>query len=249
MTSEKFVYADLPRTGLCNMLFPWARAVLYARDHALPMLAPEWVKIGRVGPWLRGERDKRYYFRQFTNDGYVSGLKKWWALHFEKKSVVTVRGMGEYFKDIKGEHLFLLDELMKIVSPRIRSALGQLPDEFIGVHVRRGDFAKIGLAQSMEYYLRGIQKARQIVGKPVPTLIFSDGYKEELSAIVSQGEVTVMPPCLALQDMLSLSKARVLVGTNQSTFSGWAAFLGQMPNIWEVAENVPMIGLGESFYV
>ena len=85
MTSKKYVYADLPRTGLCNMLFPWARAVLYARNHSLPLLAPEWVKLGRIGPWLRGERDKRYYFGQFTNEGYIRGLKKWWALHFEKK--------------------------------------------------------------------------------------------------------------------------------------------------------------------
>ena len=40
--SGKYVYADLPRTGLCNMLFPWARAELYARDNAVKMIAPKW---------------------------------------------------------------------------------------------------------------------------------------------------------------------------------------------------------------
>ncbi len=249
MKQEKYVYADLPRTGLCNMLFTWARAALYARDHALQMLAPSWVKINRIGPWLRGERDKRYYFHQFTNEGYVCGIRKWLALNFQRNSTVVFQGMGEYFKDIKGEHEFLASELEKITIPCILSKVGELPSKFIGVHIRLGDFASIGLSQPMDYYVRGIRKARQIAGNDIPVLVFSDGRKEELAHISNLENVVVMKPAPALQDMLSLSKATVLVGTNNSTFSGWAAFMGQMPNIWNAENKYPMVGLGETLYV
>lgn len=247
--SEKYVYADLPRTGLCNMFFPWARAELYARDHAVKMIAPKWVKVNRIGPWLRGERDKRYYFRQFTNDGYVAGMEKWWALHIARNSVAVISGMGRYFRDIEGEHEFLLEALTKITSPNILSAIEKLPDEFIGVHIRRGDFATIGMAQPMDYYLRGIQRAQQIGGENLPVLIFSDGREDEMLPITSRMDVKLMPPGPALQDMLSLARAKVLVGTNNSTFSGWAAFLGRMPNIWKGGEDFAVTGCEESFYV
>lgn len=249
MIREKYVYADLPRTGLCNMLFTWARAALYARDHALQMLAPSWVKIKRIGPWLRGERDKRYYFHQFTNEGYVCGIRKWLVLNLQRNSTVVFRGMGEYFKDINGEHEFLKNELERITDSSILSKVRALPSKFIGVHIRLGDFASIGLALPMDYYLRGIRKARQIAGDDIPVLVFSDGREDELSQISGLGNVVVMKPAPALQDMLSLSKATVLVGTNNSTFSGWAAFLGQMPNIWNVDKKYPVIGFGETLYV
>ena len=249
MIREKYVYADLPRTGLCNMLFTWARAAIYARNNALQMLAPSWVKINRIGPWLRGERDKRYYFNQFSNNGYLCGMRKWMVLNFQRDNTIFFKGMGEYFNDIKGEHEFLAKELRRITAPSILSYINDLPSRFIGVHIRLGDFSSIGLAQPMDYYARGILKARQIAGTNIPVLVFSDGRAEELSSLAGLENVMIMKPAPALQDMLSLSRAMVLVGTNNSTFSGWAAFLGQMPNIWNGEKKHQMVGLGEVLYV
>jgi len=228
---KRYVYADLLRTGICNMLFTWARAVLFARDHHCLMLAPNWVQIGRLGPWFRGDRDKRYYFGQLTNKGYVGGFRKWIALH-GGADVKVVRGWGDFFDDIASESKFLSEALNAILAPRIAKAVESLPQRFIGVHVRRGDFARIGQAMPLEYYCRGIKKAREIVGEALPVLVFSDAPASELSPVLACGDVTVMPPAPALQDMLSLSKAAALVATNKSTFSGWASFLGQMPTIW-----------------
>lgn len=226
-----YAYADLPRTGICNMLFPWARAALFARDHRCEMLAPNWVRVGRVGPWLRGERDKRYYFGQVTNAGYVKGIRRFWALH-GGADVRRFGGLGRYFEDFPGESAYLNRALEAILSSRIKEALKSLPGRFVGVHVRRGDFASIGQALPMDYYCRGVGKAWEIAGEKLPVLVFSDAPEDELRPLLSCGGVALKPAAPALQDMLSLSKAAVLVATNRSTFSGWAAFLGQMPTLW-----------------
>lgn len=51
--------------GLGNMLFTYARALLYARDHAAVMIWPTWNSIP-VGQILRREENKRYYHDLFT---------------------------------------------------------------------------------------------------------------------------------------------------------------------------------------
>ena len=249
MKHERYVYAQLPRTGLCNMLFPWARAELYARDHSLKILAPQWVKLFRVGPWLRGEMDKRYYFKQFTNRGYINGIERWFALHFEQSSIVYFRGMGNWFADICGEQKFLASALRKIASDTILRVVDSLPEKYVGIHVRRGDFSTLGLSKPIEYYIKGLHRAREIAGENLPALVFSDGRNEELGDLLQEDFVSIMPAGPALQDMLSLSKSTIIVGTDNSTFSGWAAFLGQMPNIWMSKDGHSNIGLGTSYYV
>lgn len=83
-----YAYPDVGRAGLCNMLFPWARAVLFSHTWQCPMIAPQWTNYFRLGPWLRRERDKRYYFNNFTNAGYIKGLNKMSVmLKFMKKRI------------------------------------------------------------------------------------------------------------------------------------------------------------------
>jgi hypothetical protein len=75
----------LPKTGLANMLFFWGRAEVAGRIHQLPIIAFQWIKIFRFGPWLRREKDKRYYFVDFVNDKYISGIKRLALLAFSKR--------------------------------------------------------------------------------------------------------------------------------------------------------------------
>ena len=246
--SIKYVYPDLPRTGLCNMLFPWARAILFARDNSLSVLAPQWVKVGRIGPWLRGERDKRYYFRQFTNAGYVGGLRRQLVLRFCGSHIRRFSGMGNYFRDFMMESEYLHKALMQITSPKVLAAVDRLPGEFIGAHIRRGDFVTIGLALQPDYYVKAIRTAYRTCGKDVPVLVFSDGAENELAflrPLKDEGiNYIVMPKAPAIQDVLSLSRARVLVATNRSTFSEWGAFLGRgggNVSIWSGADKPPSL--------
>lgn len=242
-----YAFADLPRTGLCNMLNVWARAFLWSKKNDVKLIAPNWVKCSRLGPWLRGERDKRYYFGQFTNDGYVRGLEKLCALTFKKRlsedveitesshGIVCFSGQRDDILDFCDYSKELYLELKRIASKNIIDRLNQLPDKYIAVHIRRGDFKSIGLTLSDEYYLRAIAKAAETLST-VPILVFSDAKPDELSFLTNNCEfaskIILMPPAPALHDVLSLAHSSALVGTNGSSFSEWAAFLGRMPTFW-----------------
>ena len=245
-----YAYPDVERRGLCNMLFPWARAVLFARDHNCKVIAPSWVKINRIGPILRQERDKRFYVGQFTNDGYIKGMTKWWLLATRKciseeagdlpdSGVIVFTELRNYFSDLCGESLFLKNELLRITSAEILKSLGNLPQEFVGVHIRKGDFARMGWLRPANYYIRAIERAKELVGKTLPVLVFSDAKERELDYLNGLSMLRFMPSASALHDMLALSKSSVMVGTNNSTFSEWAAFLGGMKSLWDANGDSP----------
>lgn len=231
----KYAYAELPRTGFCNMLNPWARAFLWARDNGAKMIAPNWVKLGRLGPWLRGERHKRYYANMLTNAGYVNGFEKWCALHLRKNEVEVFMGQGRDLLDVADEHQALKAELTRIAAPAILARLESLPEAYIAVHIRRGDFKAIGRTLPESYYVTAIRLAVEKAG-PLPILVFSDAAPAELDFLREVGEayerIRIMPKAPALHDVLALSRARFLVCTNGSSFSEWSAFLGRMPTVW-----------------
>lgn len=250
--SKLYAYAAVERRGLCNMLYPWARSVIFARDHHCEVIGPGWVKINRLGPLLRGERDKRYYLGQFTNKGYISGFRKWWLLSTQQKiseevpeaprfGIVVFNELRGYLADFSEEAEFLKGEIVRIASPSILEAVNVLPENFIGVHIRRGDFARIGQALPEEYYLRAIARAKEVAGSNTPVFVFSDAQPSELRYLGEIDNLRVMPKAPALQDMLSLAKAKVLVGTNLSTFSEWAAFLGGQRSLWDKNHEAPKV--------
>src|SRR5574344_863896 len=118
----RYAYPQVETTGLCNMFYPWARAVVWARDNGAQVIAPNWVQFKRVGVWLRREKDKRTYLQQFQMMGYMTGLKKWWLLQTQPKSsekfpaeegVVVFRGREEFdwMESVKNERDFLTREM------------------------------------------------------------------------------------------------------------------------------------------
>ena len=246
-----YVYPRVGLTGLCNMFYPWARAVVWARDNDARDIAPDWVQFGRWGVWRRWERDKRTYLGQFTNDGYITGFKKWWLMHTSDiikeedvysqnpciytGRVIEFLGREEWgwMEPIKYEADFLRNELERIVNPRIVANLARLPQKFIAVHIRRGDFHYGDELQPDSYYLAAIARAVHDVGERMPILVFSDATSAELSFLGKKDNVVVMPKAPAVHDVLALSRASAIVGTNHSTFSYWGAFLScGRPSYW-----------------
>ena len=69
MKINLYAYPQVETTGLCNMFYPWARAVVWAKNNGAKMIAPNWVQFNRLGVWLRHERDKRTYLMQFSDSG------------------------------------------------------------------------------------------------------------------------------------------------------------------------------------
>lgn len=161
-----YAYAALQKVGLGNMLFPWARAEVFAHRHGVPMLAPRWTHA-KVGPILRREKDKRFYVGLFDNRraGYVRGLRRLLALrlagHIDEAqaeafmqgpadrsgtTIVSFKGYEKWFAGLAPHHDLMphrdlvCRRLAQIIATAHQRTLARSPTDFvIAAHVRRGD--------------------------------------------------------------------------------------------------------------
>lgn len=78
-------YPDMGRTGLGHSLLAWARCVIWCEATGATMLPPLWLRP-RLGPYLRGERDKREYFKLFRMPALTVLLKRAALLVFASKT-------------------------------------------------------------------------------------------------------------------------------------------------------------------
>jgi hypothetical protein len=236
------VLCRAPGAGLGNLLFPWARAELYARACGGRLIAPTWRNL-KLGPWLRREPDRRGYGdifrhrrpgravadlvtrltrRRISEDAYLAGT----ADH--AGGIVTVRGLRRGFTDLEGHAEYLAARLLALS----RHPLATPPSGFVALHIRRGDFAP-----PPPHYLRNsrielgwfvdeLQRLRSFL-PAMPALVFTDDASGDVEAAFAGHErVSFAGPANALQHIFRMAAADHLVLSN-STFSLWAAFLGR----------------------
>lgn len=245
--------------GLGNLLIPWARAIVVAREHALVPIWPTWPQF-KVGPILRGEVDGRFYSGLFVNPGdYVSGRDKLRLMllgrsvdeksfvtgksggkHSLRPEVVMFSGMDGLFRPLVGHRELIRDELLRITRSEHKVGMAHDFRGSITVHVRLGDFAQpndtllragqFNVRLPLEWILETIVALRRNLGTDTPVWLFSDGTDEELQALLSMPGVRRLGFGSAIADLLAMSCSSVLVPT--STFSLWAAFLGGMPAVY-----------------
>lgn len=128
------------------------------------------------------------------------------------------------------------------------------PEPLIGLHIRCGDFLpppKEGAASEwvgwlqqtpVEWFAETLQAMREAAGAVVPALVASDGTPQQLEPLLRLPQVMVLAPTNPLVDLLILARCRLLLGTGSSTFSAWAAFLGQQTAV--TAPGKPMTNWG-----
>jgi hypothetical protein len=163
---QKFIVTTrLPHAGLGNMLLVWARAVLFAELNSLPMLAPNWQTF-HIGPWLRGERVKRYYGSFFSANNYHSRLNYGLQNILASQEVHTNPDIGkldltspefespaqhifrfdrmppwnDYFQDLKDYQPLIKKKLYADIHQPLLNKILALPSPQIGMHIRRGDY-------------------------------------------------------------------------------------------------------------
>lgn len=247
--------------GLGNILFPWATAIVYAKNNNLTRLQTTWRNL-KFGTFLRGERDKRIYSNLFTGKDGVGGLKKFLLLNFTHK-VKYFSSMDKLFEPFKHEHNFVKTELLKIINPFHIAKAKNFNPQSVALHIRMGDFQVPENEQilrggawnyrlPMKWYISIIEKIRLI--SDLPIYIFSDAPDDELHDILTLHNCKRVYFGSSISDMLALSRSKVLV-SSASTFSMWASFLGQIPTIWFPGQmrqsviNNPSIFEGEIDYV
>lgn len=242
LSNIDFGFFRLGGAGLANNMFVVSRAWLLSRKHCCTMLRPTWEHLS-IGPYLRREHDKRHYCGLFRRDGVVAEAKKLWLLHTRRhirevaidfslshEVIVRVEGLGNYFQDLIHDP----DEVRSYFKHEIKpSALSQVPknlSDYIAIHIRLGDYP----AQwriDLSWYCGIIESLQKQSSKFLKFLLFSDGNDTELSTLLKLPGVSRSFYGNALADIIGISRCSMLIGSD-STFSGWGAYLGQMPSIF-----------------
>ena len=257
--SRIYALPVLGRYGLTHGLLAWARCQIWCQQTGATMLAPFWFKL-RVGPYLRGERDKRNYFLLFKPGNAVGGARRLFALAGAKKIEVgpqwpesPIRPAGtvvmrfhnalkdnekKSFAQIIGHGQFLRSELLAMTRPRFRPATPAA--SFIAIHVRMGDFTPVSsngqIANSSNaqlpigWYVDRLAALRGQLGGSVPAIVFSDGSDEQLAPLLDLDDVSRAPRQQSVTDLLQIGLGAALIASG-SGFSLWGAFLGSTPRI------------------
>lgn len=250
--------------GLGNILFTYARAVVYASKHpGTKMIWPTWLSL-KIGPILRNEKDKRFYSDLFSNhSGYISGFEKFKLLAIKEKAseqdllqgvdcnnkIVEFTGFDECFTPIMADSEIVRADIIKNLKSKNQSAL-YYNFKGICIHIRLGDFSRVTMedvlsgkhnsAIPVEWYANMIREIRKITGKEIPVHIFSDGSDDELAEVLSLPQVSRKSFGTAIADIIALSNAKLLVASG-SSFSMWARYLGRMTTILfpnQVKQNI-----------
>lgn len=243
----------LSGVGMGNALFPYLRALIVAERTGAQLIWPAWPSF-KSGPFVRRELSKRTYIGIFrARAGTLSGIRKLGPLLFERTvrqqinwiddavvqpgRINIIASHNYVFDDLQPHRTLIRNELLAMLnSPRLRANWGT--EDFIAVHVRLGDFGAAQTANDcyvgnarlpLDWYRTAIAMARAM--QPgLPVKIVSDGSDAELAPLLTNG-VTRVRAQSDVDELLLLASARVLVGSN-STFSRWAAFLGNPEAVW-----------------
>lgn len=246
-----YVYPKLPAgidfgciriggSGLGNCMFVAARAWAIAKHNNYHFIEPNWVKFS-IGPYIRSEKDKRHYFGLFNKLGY-HGFRKLLILLRQKKitieqaktsekGVIVVEGLSNYFGDLLNFQVDIKDYFELNIKKKILRLVDQYNfEKSIGIHIRLGDYVS-EWRTDIKWYESIINQLNEYTHGKYDFLIFSDGTDDELKSLLQMSNCKRVFFGNSIVDIIALGRCRLIVGSD-STFSGWAAFLGQNPIIF-----------------
>lgn len=238
--SKKYVYPKLPSeydlyfirlggSGLANCMFVAARGYAIAKKNNVKYINPTWPKLS-LGSYIRKEKDKRHYFGLFNKLG-ISGFNKLVTFMFKSDQIEIVEGIGCYFVDLLNDYSLIKEFVDCSVKQKIWAKYKELDfDRVIGVHVRLGDYIS-SLRTNIDWYKSIIEQIDIYTNHKYKFWLFSDGTKQELCNLLSMSCIERRFFGNALADIIALSKTQLIIGSD-STFTGWSAFIGQVPVIF-----------------
>jgi hypothetical protein len=236
------VYAELPKTGLGNLLLVWSRARLFGHLNDMPLVTIGWSGI-RWGAWLRGEKKKRLYWGYFHETPVI--MK--WKARLLKQVVPVVRDpamkritdssrpaififnrpavQDDLFGDFRMHRQFLRAEIYRLLKPALNRQLQRVHTPEIAVHIRRGDFTISNPLTPNGFFVEAINFIRATARKNMSVTVFTDAETTEIKEVLDLPNTRLAEKKADILDILQMSKSRVVVLSRSSTFSYWAAFL------------------------
>jgi hypothetical protein len=230
----------------------YGRALAFASEKGYRFVYPTWASF-KLGPYIRREKDKRFYGNLFRNkNGALGGIGKAWrrlVCHKvnEKDAKSAKDGdmivFKKYIPTLKAAGLLPYASLIREDLVKNCCKKYTLPEGIrgaIAMHVRLGDFTrttenalregKENCSSPIAWYVHTVKKIRDAVGYDVPVVLFSDGRDEELAELLALPAVSRAFCGNAINDILAMGEAPLLIASG-STFSLWGRFLGKMSAI------------------
>lgn len=241
----KYIYPFLPAVkttplfriggnGLANCLFVYAKAIISAKKYNAKIIAPTWFNLS-IGTYLRHQADKRHYLGLFNTKNELTGLSRILKIWFGEKitdkqafekadsGILIEKGIYDFFEPLRGHSECVREYIIEHVAKDLLKQVDSYDfTQCIAVHVRLGDFA-MSRRVPTEWYL---EKMKDHADKHI--LIFSDGTDEELKPYLEIPNAEKAFYGGAIQDIIAMSRCEYIIGSD-SSFSAWAAYLGQTP--------------------
>jgi len=164
-------------------------------------------------------------------------------------TVFVFENVRDGFDPLWPHRSYLRDEFTKLVKPEVLASVPSSVVPRFGCHIRLGDFQKTSdsrrLAQAnarlpLTWYACQLQLLASYWPN-IPIEIFSDGTDEELAPLLQLPNVSRANYQNAVADLVAMTRLRLLICSG-SSFSAWAAFLGNMPTIWFPGKIASMMG-------
>lgn len=257
---DLYGYADVGRYGLGHGLLAWARCIVWCDRVGATPLAPRWLRV-RIGPYLRRERDKRFYFKLFRSGQQGSALRRLLLLAtrtthnindvpggsvdaLARGTVVLFTNVNanneqRYFHEVIGKAPLIRAALTDMTRARYRPEIISTPH--IAIHVRGGDF---GAAATVDQLTTGVHNSR------LPLSWFAAMLGGVRDRIGMEAPAIIYSDCsdAEIADLLAmpnvqrstyresvtdmLAMAQAAIAISSgSGFSRWGAFLGDVPRI------------------
>lgn len=241
LPSKKYFIIRFMGSGLANCLFIYARAIILSNKYNAAIINPSWIQFN-IGPYLRGEKDKRHYNGLFKSFGIKNVKKQWFLLtkkmfsetsdpHTIDKGIIRVDGLKNYFADLHFQSDVVKEHLLSIVNESAFNSYGNISTKFVGIHIRLGDY-DIDSRTSFEWYLKIMDFIHLNCDSNIEFLVFSDGTADQLADIINYPNTKLVFFGSAIADILVLSKAQFIIASD-STFSAWGSYLGQVPILFQ----------------
>jgi hypothetical protein len=207
----------------------------------------------------------------FRPNGYVSGaarrrVRRWARIaeppvlterpdrSAKDPAVIAFSGPGEFFASLAPYRDRLFQALQEDALPRWVDLARRFTAP-IGVNIRCGFdfrpaatesdyFTKGAIRTPMRWFVRSLERVREVAGSDIPAVVVSDGTEEQLRPILEMPNVRFARPGCAISDLLTLSAAKVLIGSGGSSFSAWASFLSGAPTVTHAGQSLEWFRLG-----
>ncbi len=254
---KKVVWAKIPRVGLANKILVWANAYVFAKENNVPLVVTNWLTIfiGPILRGENSLRFYFGYFNNDSIFKRLNIRIKSKFLKIDKnvKGDTFPKGTDLVVFDTYMDWLEFFDRI-RLHRERIKSVFFKdlLKKKYkvnydnyeslnIGVHIRMGDFGMPNTTfdddfnpeknsskrTPIRYFVDVINSLRAHAGKPVEVHVFSDGNEDDLREVLELERVQLVKGNKDIEDLLMLSKCRVIVTSATSTFSLLAAYFSE----------------------